>query len=63
VGGTISDCVDQCHADEYAVGANGRPAPLADGGWTTYPQPDLPSSCRFLTADPGGDVYSCCPCE
>ena len=52
-GVTFSDCNDQCHADEYAVGCGGPgPGP--------YPAP--PAGCRSLPSGPGGGTISCCPC-
>jgi hypothetical protein len=54
VGTTFFGCVDQCAADEYAVGCGG-PGP---GPW---PQP--PAGCRSLPSGPGGGSVLCCPCD
>jgi hypothetical protein len=61
-GSTLTDCFDQCCADEYIVISGGPPVQLPDGGWTSLPQPDLPQACRFIGANPGGWMYTCCPC-
>jgi hypothetical protein len=52
-GVTYSACVDQCHANEYAVGC---------GGIGPGPSPSLPAGCRNLPAGPGGGSVGCCPC-
>jgi hypothetical protein len=62
-GATLSNCTDQCGANEYVVAAGGPPQPSPDGGFTMPPTPDLPTSCRFLSANPAGVSYSCCTCQ
>jgi hypothetical protein len=63
VGGSATDCVDQCNADEYAVGAGGPPQQLPDGGFTFPPTPVLPTNCRTVGSTGAGSFYSCCPCQ
>jgi hypothetical protein len=50
---TSLTCVNQCNANEYAVGCGG-PGPA--------PSPPLPGGCRGLPSGPGGGVSGCCPC-
>lgn len=56
-GGTLTDCTDECNADEYVVAYGGI------GPDSHAAQPSLPPSCRFLGANPGGTEYDCCPCD
>jgi hypothetical protein len=62
-GGTYTNCVDQCHSDEYAVATGGPPILEPDGGIGFPPQPVLPAACRSVDFTPGGVTYSCCPCQ
>src|SRR5450759_1588261 len=52
-GVSYSDCVNQCHTDEYALACG-------DVGPGPWPQP--PAACRTLPSGPGGGSISCCPC-
>lgn len=63
LGGTYTDCVDQCEPDEYAVATGGPPILEPDGGIGFPPQPVLPAACRSVGVNPGGVQYACCPCE
>jgi hypothetical protein len=62
-GATYTDCVNQCHPDEYAVASGGPPQPLPDGGDAYPAEPNLPASCRSVGITPSGRGFSCCPCE
>jgi hypothetical protein len=62
-GATLTNCKNLCKADEYAVSSGGPPAFLPDGGFTNPPEPNLPASCRFLSANPAGVAMYCCACE
>jgi hypothetical protein len=53
-------CKDQCGPDEYAVSCGGPPH-FPDDGSFTYQQ--APTGCRDVGSTPGGNTYSCCPCD
>lgn len=50
----VKDCESRCKADEYVA---------ICGGVGPGAVPEPPSGCRFDTANPGGSVTYCCPCE
>jgi hypothetical protein len=48
------ECESQCQPDEYVATCGGI-------GPGAVPSP--PVGCRFLSANPGGVSYHCCPCS
>ncbi len=55
-GGT---CENKCGPGQYAVSCGGPPTP--GGGAIVYQQ--APAGCVSVGSTPGGNTYSCCPCE
>ncbi len=60
---TGATCQNVCAQGEYAVSCGGPPIPigLPDGGFGSYQK--APDGCTGVGATPGGNLYSCCPCE
>src|SRR3984957_216292 len=57
-------CTDKCAPNEYAVSCGRPPPPPSDdGGADDFVYQQAPSNCVDVAATPGGNVYSCCPCE
>jgi hypothetical protein len=56
-------CTDKCAPNEYAVSCGGPPHFSVDGGPDDFVYRQAPSNCVDIGATPGGNVYSCCPCE
>jgi hypothetical protein len=57
-------CTDKCGPNEYAVSCGGPPhPPSGDGGSDDFVYQQAPSNCVDIGGTPGGNVYSCCPCE
>lgn len=55
-------CKSQCAPDQYAVSCGGPPMFSPNGGiGFDYQAP--PDGCVGIASTPGGNTYSCCPCE
>jgi len=59
--GSGATCENRCASNEYAVSCGGPPRLLPDGGFASYQQ--APDACVGIAGTPGGNLYSCCPCE
>jgi hypothetical protein len=58
----IATCHDMCGPDQYAVSCGGPPHFDEDGG-SNFTYQEAPDGCVGVGATPGGNAYSCCPCE
>jgi hypothetical protein len=57
-------CTNKCAPNEYAVSCGGPPpGPTADGGAPAFTYQEAPAGCVSVGFTPGGNEYSCCPCE
>jgi hypothetical protein len=56
-------CKNMCAPNEYAVSYGGPPHFSNDGGPDTFVYQQAPTNCRGVGVTPGGNQYSCCPCE
>jgi hypothetical protein len=56
-------CKSICAPNEYAVSCGGPPHPSNDGGPDEFVYQQAPANCRDVGVTPGGNQYSCCPCE
>lgn|GEM_PF-5289772 len=55
-------CTSKCGVNEYAVSCGGPPLPSSGAGVASEYQP-APSGCVAIGSTPGGNTYSCCPCQ
>jgi hypothetical protein len=55
-------CRNMCAPNEYAVSCGGPPHFDEDGS-SNFAYQETPDGCVGVGATPGGNAYSCCPCQ